>query len=874
LRDDKRLVAAAGAFWSEEATPFVELETVTGIRTALDVRIAHLGDIGAALKSHLLSSNPAVIAKVRSYRPWVLQFQSDLEAWPEPLDVVPAAEAGAHVEERTTKLGQLAQRVRALELDGVFDGFAALREGAQRHLDLADLEGKVATDPVLASIGEATWRSPGGGEALHQAGSLAQAITQAHPPARVREYLTGMEGPLFRRQVEESVAVITRAVERHRHGVARLASVGGVRLDAEGGDPEHVTSLLAALVPELPSLDAWLAVARCRAQAGAFELEPLIAAFEEASLPPSRLAGTFAALESFYRAVLMRRDRPALTRRKGEDIEAARAHFAETDRGFKVRQREAVRIKLLGHAIPSGSCAGRKKDWTELHFIRDQLARTEGHAPVRTLLSRSRRASLAMMPCVMASPLSLAAYLAPDATSFDLVVIDEASQMRPEDALGSLLRARQAVIVGDRNALPPHDIFKRITPPEERGQEPEDDDVADGASLFDWALRSFPVRRRLTTHYRSRCTSLVAFADQAFYRGALIVAPNVRREVFAIDVVRANGSFKAGRNAAEIVRIVAAAIDFMIRNAELPAERMQTLGVVAIGRAQRDAICDEFNRMARLPAVETYLAACRIATGSRAAEPFFIKDIENVAGDTRDVIMVSLTCAHEPGQPRVVQRFGALSSRHGARRVNILSTRARSRMTLFASIAADDIAPGSAAGMQALAGYLRYVEARQPRIEPAIGAEADGIDECRREIAARLEARGFSTDLMDGIFGIDLAVRHPRDPALYVAGVAVDGPGFARVSARERDRLRDDVLSARGWTMLRVWSADWFASPHGQAAKLAEELTRLAASPIEPDGKAWPQKTAMASSVRAPPEASGGDETGAAESLRPQGASP
>jgi very-short-patch-repair endonuclease len=536
-----------------------------------------------------------------------------------------------------------------------------------------------------------------------------------------------------------------------------------------------------------------------------------------------------------------------------------------------------VGIKLLGHAIPSGSCAGRKKDWTELHYIRDQLARSDKHASVRTLLSKSRRAILAMTPCVMASPLSLATYLAPAGTSFDLVMIDEASQMRPEDALGGLLRGRQAVIVGDRNALPPKDVFARITPPDELGVAADGDEGGDGESLLDWALRAFPGPRRLATHYRSRCTSLIAFANRTFYGGTLAVPPNVRRDAFSIDVVRAHGSSKAGRNTAEIVRIVAAAIDFMIRNAELPPDKMQTLGIVAVGREQRDAICDEFSRMARLPAVETYLAACSLSTGTRDAEPFFIKDIENVAGDARDVIMISLTCAREFGQPRVMQRFGSISAPHGAHRVNVLSTRARRRIVMFASMAADDIVvtPESGDGAQPLADYLRYVEGRQAEIEPGLAAAAEQADACRREIAARLEAHGFAADLMAGAFGVDLAVRHPSDANLYVAGIAVDGPGFAGVrSARERDRLRDAVLSAKGWPMLRVWSADWFASPQAQTARLVEDLTRLAASPIEADRTRSPPKPGAASSIATPTSTPGGGETAAAKPLTPQGASP
>ena len=481
-----------------------------------------------------------------------------------------------------------------------------------------------------------------------------------------------------------------------------------------------------------------------------------------------------------------------------------------------------------------------------------------------------------MTPCVMASPLSLATYLAPAAADFDLVVIDEASQMRPEDALGSLLRAHQAVIVGDRNALPAKDVSRRITPPEELGVEADEDDGGTGESLLDWALRAFPAPRRLATHYRSRCTSLVAFANRGFYGGTLAVPPNVRRDAFSIDVVRAHGSFKAGRNAAEIVRIVAAAIDFMIRNAELPADRMQTLGIVAIGREQRDAICDEFSRMARLPAVETYLAACNLATGGRDAEPFFIKDIENVAGDARDVIMVSLTLAREFAQPRAMQRFGAISAPHGAHRVNVLSTRARRRIVLFASMAADDIVvgPESGDGAQALVDYLRYVEGRRAETGPVADAAAT-----RRCVPARNHRPARGSRFFDRPHVGSLRRRSRRAASARREPLCrrhrVDGPGFARVgSARERDRLRDAVLSAKGWSVLRAWSADWFANP-----QVADGKARRGPDPprSNPDRDRQVSPAAEAGRCVSPgcaDNASGGGETAAAEPLAPQGASP
>ena len=278
-----------------------------------------------------------------------------------------------------------------------------------------------------------------------------------------------------------------------------------------------------------------------------------------------------------------------------------------------------------------------------------------------------------MKPCFMMSPLSLAKYLPSQAMNFDLLVIDEASQMKPEDALGGLLRARQVIVVGDRNQLPPTDFFTRVTPAEEFGAEADEDaDDIDAESILDWALKTYQAPRRLKWHYRSRCESLIAFSNREFYSsragsaGDLITFPSARPGAFSIDLVRVDGSYKAGRNPAEVGRVVEAAIAFMIRNSSLPPDEIPTLGIATMNLEQREAIREEFNRAARDEAVERYLAACNAGTPTRNPEPFFVKNLENLQGDERDVIMISLTYGREPGQTRVAQRFGPISREPGA----------------------------------------------------------------------------------------------------------------------------------------------------------------------------------------------------------------
>jgi len=859
---DGRLAAAAGSFWAGFATPFEQLAAVTRLRAAFEARTAGLGEIGPALKSHLFSANTGIIEKLRSYKPWVARLRSDLDEWPEPFGEMALRQAAPWVADRAAKLGRLADGVRELGLAEVVAPFELLRRNAERRLQLREFEAKSAADPVLAAVGEAIWRSPRGHEALRATVGLSQAIAAADPPVGIRARLNSPEGPSFARLLEGSVVSIGLAAERYRRDVARLTAVTGIRLNSDADDPAEAAGSLAPLLAELPSLGEWLDAARRRAHVGAIGLEPLVAAFEESGLSFQRLTGTFEAIEAFYRVVLARRRHAPLRNMKGPDIENERRRFAAIDQTFKQHQREAVRIKLLGNAIPTGTCAGRKKDWTELHCIRNELTKPTRHIPLRSLLSRSRRAIQAMKPCFMMSPLSLAKYL-PSQLNFDLLVVDEASQMKPQDALGGLLRAKQVVVVGDRSQLPPTDFFTRIAPAEEFGADADEDagDI-DAESILDWAFGTFQAPRRLKSHYRSRCESLIAFSNREFYGsepgsgGDLITFPNARPGAFSIDLVRVDGGCKAGRNAAEAGRVVEAAIAFMIANSGLPPGEIPTLGIAAVNPDQREAIREEFNRVARDEAVERYLSACDTATGTRNREPFFVKDLENLQGDERDVIMISLTYGREPGQNRVAQWFGPIMGNCGHRLLNVLFTRARQRVVLFSSVGSNDILAnaGSGRGVRVLRDYLRYVEGGRLEADNAAGAGSD----FEREVRSRLEAHGFSVDPQVGVSAhrIDLAVRHPGDPSVYLAGIACDGAAFnSAKSARERDRLREAVLQGLGWNILRVWSIDWFADPDGQTAKLVDELFRLAQQPAAADAPFVPDESARVDAAVAEPSA-------------------
>lgn len=187
-------------------------------------------------------------------------------------------------------------------------------------------------------------------------------------------------------------------------------------------------------------------------------------------------------------------------------------------------RRQQLTRALARSPITSGRNSGPRRDWTDLHLIRHQLTLQRRHIPVRDLLLRAGAAIQQMKPCWMMSSASLAQFVRPGGAEFDLVVIDEASQMRPEEALGAVGHSNQLVVVGDPQQLPPTSFFERIDLPDE--DEMQAEDYIDTESILDLALDVFHPARELRWHYRSRHEGLIAFSNEHFYDGTLVIFPS------------------------------------------------------------------------------------------------------------------------------------------------------------------------------------------------------------------------------------------------------------------------------------------------------------------------------------------------------------
>ncbi len=438
------------------------------------------------------------------------------------------------------------------------------------------------------------------------------------------------------------------------------------------------------------------------------------------------------------------------------------------------------------------------------------------HIPIRQLIQRSADALVALKPCFIMSPLSVAQYLAPGQLKFDLVVMDEASQLRPEDAVGALARGEQAVIVGDPMQLPPTSFFQRTgLEDEDDGEEEERTAVEEGESILDVASTLFQPVRRLRWHYRSRHQSLIAFSNEEFYQRDLIVFPSAHREDTSLGVKYrfvSDGVFESKRNHEEAAVVVEAALEHMRRNPQ------ESLGIVTMNAEQRELVEELFDR--RLREDPAAIASQEKMGGGQNS--FFIKNLENVQGDERDVIFISTTYGPD-ARGSQFQRFGPMNGPAGHRRLNVLFTLAKKRVVVFSSLDPDRMQTTAASpwGVRALKQYLRY--ARTGLLQQADEGSDQAVNAFEQSVGNILKENGYEVVPQVGVAGffIDLGVKHPTKPGAFLFGIECDGAGYhSERSARDRDRLRQEILENLDWNIYRIWSTDWFRSREKEIERL------------------------------------------------------
>ena len=437
-------------------------------------------------------------------------------------------------------------------------------------------------------------------------------------------------------------------------------------------------------------------------------------------------------------------------------------------------------------------------------ILAGEFTRKSGHMPVRKLLEKAGGMIKQIKPCFMMSPLSIAQYLDPtnEELQFDVVIFDEASQVKPEDALGAFMRGKSAVVMGDTQQLPPTSFFDQMS----GGDSDEEEATSlDMESILHLCKLSFPVKM-LKWHYRSRHESLITVSNREFYDNDLLVYPSPSHSDPELGLkfhYNPNTSYDRGSSSANPLE-AQDVVDEIFNHFEKYGDT-KSLGVGTFSVAQKNAILEALEvKRKQHPEYEPLFS-------DNKEERFFVKNLETIQGDERDVILISVGYGYDRDR-KMSLNFGPLNQDGGERRLNVLITRAREKCVVFSNFKAYDmhLTSNPPYGVKALKEFLAYAE------NLTLGhheTESYAKEPFEDAIASFLEENGYSVDRQIGYAGfrVDLAIIDDENPGKYILGITTDGKMYSSSKvARDRDRLREQVLAGLGWKLYHLWSTDWY----------------------------------------------------------------
>lgn len=610
-----------------------------------------------------------------------------------------------------------------------------------------------------------------------------------------------------------------RDVQSLRDALTTIGQIGEVAQNDLQNLP--LTALIdryKAMINAEHGLRNWCAWQQVREQALIQGLEPLVQGMQHGQVEPGHARVTFETNYARWWLNATVEEEPVIRGFVSAEHEQRIHEFRKLDEHFTALTRDWLRARLCAD-LPTQDSVNRNSEWG---VLRHEMSKKRAHLPLRELMVRVPTALTKLTPCLLMSPLSIAQYLEAGANTFDLVIFDEASQIPVWDAIGAIARGRQVVMVGDPKQLPPTSFFDRAE------SDMDDGDVeADLESILDECIGANLPTRHLNWHYRSRHESLIAFSNYNYYDGKLVTFPSPVTDDRAVSLHPVTGTYEKGGSRTNPAEARALVADLVARlSAPGFREGGLTIGVVTFNSEQQKLIEDLLDEARRRdPQLEPYFAESEL-------EPVFVKNLESVQGDERDIIYFSITYGPD-ASGQLSMNFGPLNRQGGERRLNVAITRARHELRVFATLRAEqmDLARTQALGVRDLKHFLEFAErGARALIEASPGSQGGFESPFEQAVAAALTHRGWRVQTQVGAssFRIDLGVIHPDAPGRFLAGVECDGATYHRsATARDRDKLREQVLRGLGWEVLRVWSTDWWIDPNGTLDKLDASLREL-----------------------------------------------
>jgi hypothetical protein len=594
-----------------------------------------------------------------------------------------------------------------------------------------------------------------------------------------------------------------------------------LRLEDENHDEnwmDHRLSMCTCIIENASSIKDWIVYRQFTDECKSIGLTPVCDAYE-AGMPHEQVLDAY--LRSIYRSIILSviENEPVLNGFTGTGFNERIVQYKKLDQEFMELTKDEMLYKLT-HNLPTSYDSVQIS--RELNILRRAISSNGRGVSIRSLFEQIPDVLTKLCPCMLMSPISVAQYLSAENDLFDIVIFDEASQLPTCKAVGVLARGKNAVIVGDPNQMPPTSFFAGNTVDEDNL------DIEDLDSILDDCLALGMPQAHLRWHYRSRHESLIAFSNKEFYENSMLTFPSVNDRERRVNLVKVKGFFDRGKgriNEGEATAIVGE----IKRRYQDPELRSQTIGVVTFNISQQalieDMLQEEYQKNAEFD-----------KWANVGEETLFVKNLENVQGDERDIILFSVAFGPD-ADGRLSLNFGPLNKEGGWKRLNVAVSRARLEMVVFTIMTADmiDLKRTKSKGVESLKNFLEFAEKGRLQgeyIETRVQKD-QGIME---HICQKITDAGFKYQKAVGHsnFKIDIAVINPYNEEEYLLGIMLDGE-FYKQSANTKDRevAQLSVLQGLGWKLHRIWTMDWWDNREKELKKLLQLLEEQKAAAFE-----------------------------------------
>ena len=675
-----------------------------------------------------------------------------------------------------------------------YDRFLFVEE-QRRKLNAAPAEFHELTEGLYQSV-NTDWTQLR--EALDKAEAAYQALAGVDEAVR-RGLMTMITQPENCGRLPESRAQIEKFLA-DQEMLKQTYHLEVAEYENSGRGISELAEMMSRFVHHLPELKNWVILCQQAEILKQDDLEVLTEAWKAGTVSADQLQDVFEANLNYALIMKTMEEDERLKHFQGRLLEERIHQYNELIERFQTLTMQELVARLSAQIPVSGTVNAAS---SEIGILKRAIKSNGRMMSIRRLFDEIPTLLRKLCPCMLMSPISVAQYIDPSFPKFDLVIFDEASQLPTCEAVGTIARGENVVVVGDPNQLPPTNFFSANRVDEENMEK------EDLESLLDDCLSISMPQKYLKWHYRSRHESLIAFSNAKYYDNKLYTFPSPHDRISEVKFVAVDGYYDKGKtkqNKAE----ARAVVDEILRRLKDEELRKESIGVVTFSSVQQNLIDDYLlEEFSKQPQLEEW--------NRQSQEPIFIKNLENVQGDERDVILFSVGYGPDR-EGKVSMNFGPLNRDGGWRRLNVAVSRARKKMIVYAVLQPEqiDLSRTRSEGVAGLKAFLEYAKRGQNSLAVKAGAEQKTSEPLVVEIANAIAGLGYDVkwDIGCSEYKLDIAVVNPQNPDTYLLGILLDGEN-CKAAATEKDRfvLQPSVLKGLGWKIMRIWTLDWLDNP-------------------------------------------------------------